>query len=79
MNSTDFFYPVYNPYAGLDVEQETYIWMLSFGVRMPFHAFIEHQKHLMHKQHEAIHHLVELLKKPFEAFKKPVEAQPAEE
>ena len=80
MNSTDFFYPVYNPYAGLDVEQETYLWFLSFAVRMPFHAFIEHQKHLMHKQHEAIHHLVELLKKPVELLKKPAEeeAAPAE-
>lgn len=68
MNSTDFFYPVYNPYAGLDVEQETYFWLASFAVRMPFHAFIEHQKHLMHKQHEAVGHLVHLLKKPFELF-----------
>ncbi len=78
MNSTDFFYPVYNPFAGLDVEQETYIWMLSGGVTMPFHAFIEHQKHLMHKQHEAVGHLVHLLKKPFELFKKaPADENPA--
>ncbi len=69
-NSTDFWNPVYNPYAGLDIEQKTYIWMLSAGVTMPFHAFIEHQKHLMHKQQEAIHHLIELLKKPFEFLKK---------
>ncbi|MGB9498829.1 MAG: OmpP1/FadL family transporter [Dissulfuribacterales bacterium] len=71
MNSTDFFYPIYNPYAGLNVEQKTYIWMLSFGVTMPFYTFIEHQKHLMKKQHEAIEKLVHLLKKPFELFKKP--------
>jgi long-subunit fatty acid transport protein len=65
LNSTDFFKPVYNPYAGLDYEQETNIYIISFAVRMPFHQFVEHQKHLMHKQQEAIHHLVELLKKPF--------------
>ncbi len=69
-NSTDFWNPVYNPYAGLDIEQKTYVWNLSFGVQMPFHAFIEHQKHLMHKQHEAIGHLIHLLKKPFEFLKK---------
>lgn len=63
--STEFFYPVYNPYAGLDVEQETFIYLASFTVTMPFHAFVEHQKHLMHKQHEAVGHLIHLLKKPF--------------
>ncbi|MFZ2634118.1 MAG: outer membrane protein transport protein [Desulfosalsimonadaceae bacterium] len=63
--STDFFYPVYNPYAGLNIEQSTYIYLASVSVTMPFHAFIEHQKHLMHKQKEAIHHLIELIKKPF--------------
>lgn len=65
VNSTEFFYPVYNPYAGLDIEQKTFIYLGSFTVRMPFHAFVEHQKHIMHKQHEAIGHLIELLKKPF--------------
>ena len=79
LTSTDFFYPVYNPYAGLDVEQETYIWMLSFGVTLPFHVFIEHQKHLMHKQHEAIGKLIHLLKKPFEFLKKPAEETTAVE
>jgi len=79
MNSTEFYYPVYNPYAGLNVEQKTYIWMLSFAVRMPFHAFIEHQKEMMQKQHEAIEHLVHLLKKPFEFLKKPAEEAPAKE
>jgi long-subunit fatty acid transport protein len=63
--STDFFYPIYNPYAGLNIEQSMYTYMASATVTMPFHAFIEHQKHLMHKQHEAIGHLIHLLKKPF--------------
>jgi long-subunit fatty acid transport protein len=65
LNSTDFFKPVYNPYAGLDFEQEMNVYMISVGIRMPFHQFVEQQKHLMHKQQEAIHHLIELLKKPF--------------
>ena len=69
-NSTDFFYPVYNPYAGLDVEQKLSIFTFAVAVSMPFHAFIEHQKHLMHKQEAAIHHLIELLKKPIELIKK---------
>lgn len=69
-NSTDFWYPVYNPYTGLDIEQSTYLWVLSFAVRLPFHTFIEHQKHLMHKQHEAVGKLVGLVKKPFQLIKK---------
>ena len=73
LNATDFFYPVYNPYAGLDVEQRISIFTFAVAVNVPFHAFIEHQKHLMHKQHEAIGHLVHLLKKPIELFKKPPE------
>ena len=65
LNSTDFFIPVYNPYAGLDVDQKLSIFTFSLAVNMPFHAFVEHQKHLMHKQHEAIGHLIGLFKKPF--------------
>ncbi|MBC2716166.1 MAG: hypothetical protein HF978_12735 [Desulfobacteraceae bacterium] len=65
LTSTDFFIPVYNPYAGLDVEQKLEIFTFAVAVNMPFHAFIEHQKHLMHKQHEAIGHLIGLFKKPF--------------
>jgi long-subunit fatty acid transport protein len=77
MNSTDFFYPVYNPYAGLDVEQKTDIWMLSVSLRMPFHAFIEHQKEMMHKQHSALVKLGLLLKKPFGfLLKKPAKIEP---
>jgi len=71
LNSTDFFYPVYNPYAGLDVEQKLKIFTLALAINMPFHAFIEHQKEMMLKQDAAIHHIVELLKKPFEFLKKP--------
>jgi hypothetical protein len=79
LNSTDFFIPVYNPYAGLDVEQKLSIFTFAFAVNMPFHAFIEHQKHLMHKQHEAIGKLIHLLKKPFEFFKKPATEEPVTE
>ena len=73
MNSTNSFIPVYNPYAGLDVRQELDIYTFAVAINMPFHAFIEHQKHLMHKQHEAIGKLIHLLKKPFEFLKKPAE------
>lgn len=75
LNSTDFFYPVYNPYAGIDVEQKLDIYTFAFAVNVPFYAFIEHQKHLMHKQHAAIEKIKNLLKKPFELFKK----KPAED
>ena len=77
--STEFFYPVYNPYAGLNIEQETFIYLASATLTMPFHAFIEHQKHLMHKQHEAIGHLIHLLKKPFSKKDKADTAAPAKE
>ncbi len=70
LTSTDFFYPVYNPYAGLNVEQKLQIFTLAFAVNMPFHAFIEHQKEMMLMQDAAIHHIGELLKKPFEFLKK---------
>jgi long-subunit fatty acid transport protein len=65
LTSTDFFIPVYNPYAGIDVKHKLEIFNLAIAVTMPFHAFIEHQKHLMHKQHEAVGHLIHLFKKPF--------------
>ena len=63
--STDFWYPVYNPYAGLNIEQKTFVYLASFSITMPFHAFIEQQKDLMKKQHEAIGHIIDLFKKPF--------------
>ena len=62
MNSTDFTHPVYNPYAGLDYEQKTAIYMASVGLTMPFSAFIEMQKEMMHKQQEAINHILSLFK-----------------
>lgn len=64
-NSTDFFYPIYNPYAGLNYEQETYIYLAGFNLTMPFHSFIEMQKDLMQKQQKAIQDFVEKLKKKF--------------
>ncbi len=63
--STDFWYPVYNPYAGLNIEQKTFIYLASLNLTMPFHAFIEMQKDMMKKQHEAIGHVIDLFKKPF--------------
>ncbi|RJP89671.1 MAG: hypothetical protein C4518_09770 [Desulfobacteraceae bacterium] len=68
--STDFWKPLGNTYAGIDIEQETYIYVAAAKVTVPFHAFIEHQKHLMHKQHEAVGHLIHLLKKPVDLLKK---------
>jgi len=70
LNSTDFFYPVYNPYAGLDYEQETNLYMVSGALTMPFASFIEHQKLIMAKQHEVIVKIVDLLKMPIELLKK---------
>jgi len=64
-NSTDFWHPVYNPYAGIDYEQKTAIYMASINLTMPFTAFIEMQKEMMAKQQEAIHHIVSLLN-PFD-------------
>lgn len=60
LNSNEFFWTGVNPYAGIDVEQETAIYMASIGLTMPFWDFIEMQKELMHKQQEAIHHLIGL-------------------
>ncbi|MDA3897068.1 MAG: outer membrane protein transport protein [Desulfobacteraceae bacterium] len=77
LNSTDFFIPVYNPYAGLDVEQKINIFTFSALVSMPFHSFIEHQKMMMAIQHAVIGKLIHLLKKPFEFFKKPAEEESA--
>ncbi len=78
LNSTDFFRPVYNPYAGLDVEQDMAIYLVSLGLSMPFTDFIEQQKHLMHMQHEAIGHLIDLIKKPFSSPKDEDEEEAAE-
>ncbi len=65
MNSTDFSKPVYNPYAGLNVEQKTFIYLVSVGITMPFADFIKMQTEMMHKQQEAIHHLISILN-PFD-------------
>ena len=35
MNSTDFTKPVYNPYAGMNYEQKTEAYILSFKISMP--------------------------------------------
>jgi len=65
LNSTKFYEPVYNPYAGLDVEHQMQLYIASIGMSMPFADFIEMQKDMMHHQQEAIHKVIHLLKKPF--------------
>jgi len=59
LNSTDFTKIVYNPYAGLDYEQELEIFMGSFTVTMP----LEVQMEMIHHQMEMTHHAVEGIKK----------------
>ncbi|MFZ2633064.1 MAG: outer membrane protein transport protein [Desulfosalsimonadaceae bacterium] len=45
MNSTEFTDIVYNPYTGLDYEQETELYLMSFGVTMPFEVHVEMMNH----------------------------------
>ncbi len=35
LNATSFIYPIYNPYAGLDYEQETVNYVLSLKLSSP--------------------------------------------
>lgn len=52
LNSTDFTKIVYNPFAGLNYEQDTSIYLASFTVTMPLDIQIElldHQKEMFHK------------------------------
>lgn len=57
MNSTDFTKIVYNPYAGLDYEQETYLYVASIGITMP----LENQIELLHHQLEMVNHTAHTL------------------
>ncbi|MDY0131244.1 MAG: outer membrane protein transport protein [Desulforegulaceae bacterium] len=72
MNSTDFTKIVYNPYAGLDYEQETYLYIALFGVTMPLSVQME----MLHHQQEMLHHAAGKVKKflkklnPFKKDKK---------
>lgn len=50
LNSTEFTDIVYNPYAGLDYEQETAIYLFSFGITMP----LEVQMEMIHQHIEQI-------------------------
>ena len=61
MNSTDFTHIVYNPYTGLDYEQETYLYIASFGITMP----LEVQIKLLHHQMEMAEHAMGAVKKIF--------------
>jgi long-subunit fatty acid transport protein len=68
-NSTDFTKIVYNPYTGLDYEQETYLYVALFGITMPLAVQME----LLHHQQEMMHHTVEKIKhlvKKLNPFKK---------
>lgn len=52
LNSTSFTDPVYNPYAGLNYEQETLSYMGSFKITMPTSVaaeMIHHQLEFLHK------------------------------
>jgi long-subunit fatty acid transport protein len=57
-NSTDFTKIVYNPYAGLDYEQETYLYIALFGITMPLSVQME----MLHHQQEMMHHAVDKIK-----------------
>ncbi|MEA1968243.1 MAG: outer membrane protein transport protein [Thermodesulfobacteriota bacterium] len=58
-NSTDPTTIVYNPYAGLDYEQETYLYLVSFGITMP----LEVQMELLHHQMQMAEHALHAMKK----------------
>ena len=58
-NSTVFTDIVYNPYTGLDYEQETSIYLASFAVTMP----LEVQMEMIHHQLEMVVHAVDSVKK----------------
>ncbi|MFO7839836.1 MAG: outer membrane protein transport protein [Desulfosalsimonadaceae bacterium] len=55
MNSTDFTDIVYNPYAGLDYEQETEIYIASFGLTMPLEVQLELIHHQLEMGKHALH------------------------
>jgi long-subunit fatty acid transport protein/ketosteroid isomerase-like protein len=57
LNSNDTFKPVYNPYAGLHYEQDTYTYMGSINVTMPFEVMAK----MMHHQMEMGHMVFNLL------------------
>jgi len=57
MNSTDFNKPVYNPYAGLDFEEEMSAYIFSVNVRMPIHVMQDHLHHQAEMVGKAYHFL----------------------
>ncbi|MCF8028873.1 MAG: TonB-dependent receptor [Desulfobacteraceae bacterium] len=63
MNSTDFTKVVYNPYAGLDYEQETAIYMASFGITMPLEVQMELLHHQLEMGKHALHTIGGLINK----------------
>ena len=72
MNSTDFTKIVYNPYAGLDYEQETAIYIASFGLTMPLEVQLELLHHQLEMGKHAIHKAAGFFSKlnPFSGDKK---------
>ncbi|MDY0362519.1 MAG: outer membrane protein transport protein [Desulforegulaceae bacterium] len=68
-NSTDFTKIVYNPYTGLDYEQETYLYVALFGITMPLSVQMEMLHHQQEMMHHAVHKIKHLFKK-LNPFKK---------
>jgi long-subunit fatty acid transport protein len=73
MNSTDFTKIVYNPYAGLNYEQDTTIYLASFTITMP----LELQMELLEQKKEMALKALSKLKKlwPFGSRKESTKAQ----
>jgi len=63
MNSTDFTDIVYNPYAGLDYEQETALYLASFGITMPLEVQLELIHHQLEMGKHAAHAVAGLIQK----------------
>ncbi|MCF8026035.1 MAG: hypothetical protein K9K82_11190, partial [Desulfobacteraceae bacterium] len=63
MNSTDFTNIVYNPYAGLDYEQETEIYIASFAMTMPLEVQLEMLHHQLEMGKHALHSVGKLINK----------------
>lgn len=78
MNSTDFTTIVYNPYAGLDYEQETEIYIASFGLTMPLEVQLELIHHQLEMGKHALHTVGSMIGK-LNPFSKPEKREKKEE
>jgi len=70
MNSLNWTKPVYNPYAGLDYEQDIDVYMVSANVTMPWDVFLEMQHHQKETIHKLLHFTTKL--NPFKKESVPV-------